>query len=175
MSLPIRIFLTGLLVCLCSAPASSAQDTTVVRRAAFDIGSAVIKCTIADVDIPTGHIVKTIETLSEKVDFAEDLARSYDNNLSKDIMAQGIAVMKKLKTIAEQHATQDIPQWAARFSRMPETGVPTSSASRTKPASPPASFQNNRPPCSAIMPCARNSTPRQGICWSGTSVPEACK
>ncbi|MCJ2166099.1 MULTISPECIES: hypothetical protein [unclassified Pseudodesulfovibrio] len=107
MSILTRVFLTGLLACLCYASASPAQDTTVVRRAAFDIGSAVIKCTIADVDIPTGHIVKTIETLSEKVDFAEDLARSYDNNLSKEIMAQGIIVLKKLKAIAEQHTAQE--------------------------------------------------------------------
>lgn len=65
----------ALAACFLLSVTGRAQDATVVRRAALDIGSAVIKCTVADVDIPTGRVVETIETLSEKVDFAEDLNR----------------------------------------------------------------------------------------------------
>lgn len=100
--------LLALIVLAVPGPAPSrAEQATVVRRAAFDVGSAVIKCTIADVDIPTGRIVKIIDSLSEKNDFAEDLARSYDNNLSKEIMAQGIAILKRFKTAAEAHQARE--------------------------------------------------------------------
>ena len=73
-----------------------AQETT-VRRAAFDIGSAAIKCTVADVDPATGEIAKIVGEFSRKVDFAEDLARSYDGNLGKEIMAEGLAVLEEMK------------------------------------------------------------------------------
>ncbi|MGE4192896.1 MAG: Ppx/GppA phosphatase family protein [Pseudodesulfovibrio sp.] len=129
-------FLAGALFCICLAAPARAQDATVVRRAAFDIGSAAIKCIIADVDIPTGRIVKLVETLSEKVDFAEDLARSYDANLSKDVMDQGIAILEKLKrTAVEKNALeysavggrlfQEAQNGRAYFVRIrKETGIP---------------------------------------------------
>lgn len=93
-------FLAGFFACLFFTTAAMAQDATVVRRAAFDIGSAVIKCTVADVDIATGRVIQIIETLSEKVDFAEDLDRSYDSNLSEDIMSKGIEVLETMKLAA---------------------------------------------------------------------------
>lgn len=70
------------------------------RRAAFDIGSAAIKCTIADVDIEEGRMVKLVAEESRKVDFAEDMARSYDRNFSNEIMDKGLAALRELKTIA---------------------------------------------------------------------------
>lgn len=73
-----------------------AQET-IVRRAAFDIGSASIKCTVADVDIATGRVVEIVKEFAQKVDFAEDLARSYDGNLSKDILTKGQAVLAEMK------------------------------------------------------------------------------
>lgn len=91
--------LTGLILCLLSSSVS-AQDQTLVRRAAFDIGSAAIKCTVADVDTATGNIIRVLEELSHKVDFAEDLARSYDGNLSKNVMDKGIAVIEEMKQVA---------------------------------------------------------------------------
>jgi exopolyphosphatase/guanosine-5'-triphosphate,3'-diphosphate pyrophosphatase len=73
-----------------------AQRTT-VRRAAFDIGSAAVKCTVADVDPATGDMVEIVGEFSRKVDFAEDLARSYDGNLSKEIMAKGLSALEEMK------------------------------------------------------------------------------
>lgn len=103
MSFSLRISLfTGLILCLMLTTAT-AQSPDVVRRAAFDIGSAAIKCTIADVDTATGRIVKTVKELSHKVDFAEDLARSYDGNLSKEIMAKGISAIQEMKMVALEH------------------------------------------------------------------------
>ena len=131
--------ITALLACmfLCLAATARAQDATVVRRAAFDIGSANIKCIIADVDISTGLIVKPVATLSEKVDFAEDLARSYDGNLSKGIMAEGISALERLKAVAvEKNALeysavggrifQKAQNGRAYFVRIrQETGIPS--------------------------------------------------
>lgn len=129
--------LAGALLCICLVAPARAQDATVVRRAAFDIGSAAVKCIIADVDIPTGRIVKLVETLSEKVDFAEDLARSYDGNLSKEVMDQGIATLDKLKEVAvarnalEYSAVggkifQEAQNGRAYFVRIrKETGIPS--------------------------------------------------
>ncbi|MGE4420811.1 MAG: Ppx/GppA phosphatase family protein [Pseudodesulfovibrio sp.] len=129
--------LAGLFLCLCMISPSSAQDATVVRRAAFDIGAAAIKCIIADVDISTGLIVRTVDTQSEKVDFAEDLARSYDGNLSKEVMAQGIKTLEKLKALAvEKNALeysavggrifQKAQNGRAYFVRIrQETGIPS--------------------------------------------------
>jgi exopolyphosphatase/guanosine-5'-triphosphate,3'-diphosphate pyrophosphatase len=129
--------LAGLILCLCMTSPSSAQDATVVRRAAFDIGSANIKCIVADVDISTGLIVTPVATLSEKVDFAEDLARSYDGNLSKEVMAQGIQALERLKAVAvEKNALeysavggrifQKAQNGRAYFVRIrQETGIPS--------------------------------------------------
>ncbi|EGB14335.1 putative exopolyphosphatase [Pseudodesulfovibrio mercurii] len=133
----IYTLLAGLILCLCMVSTSLAQDATVVRRAAFDIGSAAIKCIIADVDLSTGLIVKTVDTLSEKVDFAEDLARSYDGNLSKEVMAEGIQTLEKLKAVAvEKNALeysavggrifQKAQNGRAYFVRIrQETGIPS--------------------------------------------------
>ena len=94
--------LAACLACLLFASTGLALDATVVRRAAFDIGSAVIKCTVADVDISTGRVVELVETLSEKVDFSEDLDRSYDSNLSTEIMDKGVEALMKMKRVAEE-------------------------------------------------------------------------
>jgi len=129
--------LAGLFLCLCMASPAMAQDATVVRRAAFDIGSANIKCIVADVDISTGLIVHPVATLSEKVDFAEDLARSYDGNLSKEVMARGIEALEKLKAVAVEHNSleysavggrifQEAQNGRAYFVRIrQETGIPS--------------------------------------------------
>lgn len=111
MRLSIRLVqLMGLILCLVCATNGFAQSESSVRRAAFDIGSAVIKCTIADVNISTGQIIKTIKTLSEKIDFAEDLARSYDSNLSRDIMNAGIKALEEMKRIAVK---QNVKEYSA--------------------------------------------------------------
>jgi exopolyphosphatase/guanosine-5'-triphosphate,3'-diphosphate pyrophosphatase len=94
--------LAGCIACLLFAVIGQAQDATVVRRAAFDVGSAAIKCTVADVDIATGRVVEIIETLSEKIDFAEDLDRSYDSNLSAAIMDKGIDALIRIKRQADE-------------------------------------------------------------------------
>lgn len=89
--------LIGFVLCLVLTIATAAQDESVIRRAAFDIGSSSIKCTVADVDTATGDIVKVVKEYSRKVDFAEDMARSYDGNFSHAVMDQGMAALKELK------------------------------------------------------------------------------
>lgn len=92
--------LAGLFSIFALTSALAAQNETTVRRAAFDVGSAAIKCTVADVDTADGTIAKVIETLSIKVDFAEDMARSYDGNFSREVLAKGMDALRELKTKA---------------------------------------------------------------------------
>jgi len=95
--LGILLFLLSLFL---AAPSAMAHDTSIVRRAAIDIGSANIKCTVADVNVESGTIEKVLEEYTFKVDFAEDIARSYDGNFSNDIMDQGKQVLKEIKARA---------------------------------------------------------------------------
>ncbi|MEF2231579.1 MAG: hypothetical protein V3571_11670 [Pseudodesulfovibrio sp.] len=90
------ILLTALVSALALTGLARAADT-MIRRAAFDIGSTSIKCTVADVDAGTGTLIKVVDTFTGKVDFAEDLARSYDGNLSREIMDQGQAALEALR------------------------------------------------------------------------------
>lgn len=96
-------FFIGFILCLLFASSCFAQDQVIIRRAAFDIGSAAIKCTVADVDTLSGSIVEVVEEYSVKVDFAEDLARSYDGNFSHEIMNKGMDVLSELKQRALSH------------------------------------------------------------------------
>lgn len=88
------IVVAALFLAVCPA---LAQDGSIVRRAAVDIGSANIKCTLADVDVLNGSIVNIVDECTFKVDFAEDMARSYDGNFSKEIMAQGKSVLEEIR------------------------------------------------------------------------------
>ena len=90
------VLLAALLSFLVFTGLAGAEDS-VVRRAAFDVGSTSVKCTVADVDPITGTLVKVVDTFSRKVDFAEDLARSYDGNLSREIQDQGQAALEALR------------------------------------------------------------------------------
>lgn len=102
----VRITILTIFILVAFAASGMAQSESTVRRAAFDIGSANIKCTVADVDIMTGMIENVVTHLSRKVDFAEDMARSYDGNLSKEILEQGTAaITEMIETAREEGAT----------------------------------------------------------------------
>ncbi|WP_319471519.1 hypothetical protein [uncultured Pseudodesulfovibrio sp.] len=106
-----RLFvLIGFFITVALCHHASAQDSIIVRRAAFDIGSAAIKCVIADVDIVSGRVVKVVKDLTQKVDFAEDLARSYDGNFSKEIMKEGLEALRKFKLVALERSVRE---WSA--------------------------------------------------------------
>ncbi len=106
-----RLFvLIGFFITVAFCYHASAQDSIIVRRAAFDIGSAAIKCVIADVDIVSGRVVKVVKDLTQKVDFAEDLARSYDGNFSKEIMKDGLEALRKFKLVALERSVRE---WSA--------------------------------------------------------------
>lgn len=88
------------LICLAlivSLSPAAMADEHVIRRAALDIGSANIKCTVADVDTTSCDVVRIVDEFSLKTDFAEDMARSYDGNFSHAIMDQGMEAIRHLK------------------------------------------------------------------------------
>lgn len=107
--LRINGFLTFLVILssLFFATQGVAQGDTTVRRAAFDIGSSNIKCTVADVDIVSGDIAKVVETFTRKVGFADDMARSYDGNFSREVLDEGMAALKEIKLEALKIGAQE--------------------------------------------------------------------
>lgn len=107
MSFRLRTLLLSALFVLCAADLTVASNGNTVRRAALDIGSAVIKCTVADVDIMSNMIVKVVDEFSTKVDFAEDMARSYDGNFSKEILEQGMTAIKAIRRKAVERGATD--------------------------------------------------------------------
>ncbi|WP_419785170.1 hypothetical protein [Pseudodesulfovibrio sp.] len=90
------VILSAVVLAILGPARSMGAGDNVVRRAAFDIGSSNIKCTVADVDIITGTLIKTVADFSRKVDFAESLARSYDGNIDTDTMKRGQIAMEEL-------------------------------------------------------------------------------
>lgn len=94
------VFFTCLLGALFVSNSGLAEQRHIVRRAAFDIGSAVIKCTVADVDVLVGEIIRVVYEDARKVDFAEDMARSYDGNYSRETLEQGMVALEAMKKAA---------------------------------------------------------------------------
>ncbi len=78
-----------------TATLSAAPPEHMERRAAFDIGSSRITIQVADVDLETNQIRQVLLTDSCAVKFREDLAKSPDGKLSKEIQDEAIVVMKK--------------------------------------------------------------------------------
>jgi len=91
------LILAAAVLALLGPARSMGAGDNVIRRAAFDIGSTSIKCTVADVDMVTGALVKVVAEDARKVDFAEDLARSYDGNLGREVMEQGQSALEALR------------------------------------------------------------------------------
>lgn len=131
-----RGLLAGLLVLLSATVPAWAQSPHTIRRAAFDIGSATIKCKIADVDVENGRVLRTIEEIARKADFALSLERSKRRTLSQKVMDEGIAALKEMKARAIERGTRQFSAVGARcfheaangrdyFSRITrETGLP---------------------------------------------------
>lgn len=84
-----------------------AQQPEIVRRAVFDIGSGSTKMLVADVNVKTGMIVKTIHEEAEQVSYKLDLDKSKDNRFSQEIRDQGVLMLAKMKWSAiQKNATQ---------------------------------------------------------------------
>jgi exopolyphosphatase / guanosine-5'-triphosphate,3'-diphosphate pyrophosphatase len=73
-----------------------AANHEVERRAAFDIGSGKIKVQVSDVDLTAGKIANVLFTDTARVPLREDLVRSLDGRLSREIRNQAVAAIKDL-------------------------------------------------------------------------------
>ncbi len=72
------------------------QPHTIVRRAAFDIGSGQIKMQVSDVDLTTNKIVNVLLSDTCYVGLRENLAQSLDGRLSTDIQNKTVIAISKL-------------------------------------------------------------------------------
>lgn len=79
-----------------------ATPITIVRRAAFDIGSLTTKMIVADVDTKTKKIVRVLLKDVRRVGYKNDLERpSSDGNFTKDLIEEGVQGLRELKAQAE--------------------------------------------------------------------------
>lgn len=79
-----------------------------ITRAAFDIGSAKTKLTVAAVDTETNQIVHTFCQIVKGVELHKDLAASHEGHLSQEIQTQLISAIQEMKEEAASFAPQ---QW----------------------------------------------------------------
>jgi exopolyphosphatase/guanosine-5'-triphosphate,3'-diphosphate pyrophosphatase len=100
-----KIFL--LLICLVSlfaAADATPQAHTIVRRAAFDIGSGQIKMQVSDVDLKANKIVNVLLVDFAVVQLREDVAKSLDGRLSVDVQNEAVhAISELMKKAAPFH------------------------------------------------------------------------
>lgn len=92
----------------CTQPPSTPQSKThqssqIVRRAALDIGSALTKLQVADVDMKTNRIVNVVMTKLVNLGFSQDLAETGADAFSEGIQLQAIKILAELKKEADQH------------------------------------------------------------------------
>src|SRR4051812_4687601 len=73
----------------------------IVRRAAFDIGSASTKLKVADVDTCLQKVVKVIYEEEQRVDFAQNLENSSTHSFNAEIQAQGVKTLIQLRKKAQ--------------------------------------------------------------------------
>ncbi|MBS3904961.1 MAG: HAD-IA family hydrolase [Simkania sp.] len=72
------------------------QQHTIVRRAAFDIGSGQIKMQVSDVDLTANKLVNILLTDTAYVGLREDLVNSLDGRLSAEIQNKTVAAISEL-------------------------------------------------------------------------------
>jgi len=75
---------------------SAATEQTVVRRAAFDIGSGQIKMQVSDVDVTTNQIVDVLLIDFAVVPLREDVMKSLDGRLSLAMQDQAVQAISEL-------------------------------------------------------------------------------
>ncbi len=83
------------------------QDTTEIR-AAMDIGSGATNLKIAKVDTKTNKIISTLYEESIKVPYQKELELSSNNTFNKDIKAQGIEGIRKLKLASDNYHVKKV-------------------------------------------------------------------
>ena len=98
----------------------SCQETHVIRRAIFDIGSGTTRMTIADVNAKTGEVTLVHET-AEPVSYKLDL-ESNKNEFSEEIRNKGTLVLAKMKWAALQQGAQEFAAVATSAFRTAQNG-----------------------------------------------------
>ncbi len=78
------------------------RNCTIVRRAAFDIGSGYTKLQVADVRAADGAIAKILLETEVKLAYKVDAQQSADGSLSVDIRAKGLRLFTELTAQAVQ-------------------------------------------------------------------------
>lgn len=98
----------------------------IVRRAAFDVGSAACKVVVADVDMHAGSFPAITETIySDRipVQLSDDLATSKGTKFSDSTLSQLREVLRGFKDRAEQHGAEQFAGIATAAFRKASNGA----------------------------------------------------
>lgn len=112
-----NLYLTSItFFCLFFSAMTYANESSTVVRAALDIGSGGTVLRVAEVDLQKNKIVKVLETKNYAVPYQEQLSNDKNGNFNRQIMDQGIEVIKDAKVIADKyHAEKVIAVATAAF------------------------------------------------------------
>lgn len=94
-------------LCVCFTLSAPTQNPNVIR-AAIDIGMGGPKLQVAAVDPKTNKIVKMLHTQRYFVNFYEGISQSSDNQLTPEIMAQGLQAFKDAVDMANSFEADGI-------------------------------------------------------------------
>jgi hypothetical protein len=82
---------------------------TIVRRAAFDVGSGYTKLLVADVDINRGIIIgKPLVQENRPMRYKIDAQQHPDHKLSEGIQKQGLGLLRELVGVARAHGAVEV-------------------------------------------------------------------
>jgi len=98
-------------------------DGSIIRRAAYDLGSGLFKLQIADVDTITNTIVKSLYTDTHRVKLGNDLAESKDGMLSSIAQERALNSMKIFCRVAEEHGVTQSSGVATAVFRKAKNGA----------------------------------------------------
>ena len=102
---------------------TAARGSNIVRRASFDIGSGMSKMQVSDVDLSKGRVVGTLFAEEREVLFAADWKASGERSeLSEEIQARGLQVLRALRQIADELGATQIRGVATEVFRKASNG-----------------------------------------------------
>lgn len=108
-------------VCLSLTTFVSAEESVVVRRAAFDFGSGSIKMQVADVDLQSKKVIHTYLKTTILVPFQDDLlSKSGRKEFSVELIQKALTAAKDLKQQAQAFGASEFSAFATEAFRIAE-------------------------------------------------------
>lgn len=109
-------------------PSQTTAEACVETRAALDVGSGSTKLKVAKVDVCQLRLGEALFEAQEKVSYQDDLQASGEGTLSAEVLANGVAALRKLKNQAEPYRPKAIVAIATSAFRKAKNGADAAAA-----------------------------------------------